>query len=957
MKKNIHKTVRSGLLVCLPLFLAASCLSVLSTNAEPTVALAELKAAARITRDHLGIAHINAQNDHDLLFLQGYVAAQDRLFQMDEFRRLGSGTLAELLGDAVLAQDVEMRTIGLRRAAEGSLPVQSPRVQMALQAYADGVNAFAQSHPLPPEYAALELTQFQPWTPIDSLVAAKLIALQRSFDLGDIQATVTLVTYQQAGQALGFDGTALYFEDLFRVAPFDATVTLTDAQPSPAATVVRRNAVPVALTASSTATLKLAREYLDKIKDMPVVRELLDRDKHAGSNEWAVDGAHTTTGNAMLANDTHLPLGIPNLFYPIHLQAGRMNVAGSSVAGVPFVILGQNRYISWGATVSYPDVTDVFQEQVVPDPGSPSGLSVVHNGQNEPLIPIPEVFRRNNFDGVPDNITVVPPGGAIPPVTLIVPRRNNGPIVQIDLAGGTALSVQYTGFSPTRELDAFLIWNEARGLSDFQNGLQFFDVGSINWVYSDVRGNIAFFASSEIPVREDLQAGAVQGLPPWFIRNGTGGSDWLPVQHPEPGQAIPYEILPAAEMPHGINPSAGWLVNCNNDPLGQTIDNNPLNQLRPDGGIFYLSSFYEGYRAGRVSQLIDEKLAKGKISLEDMRQIQSDVALIDAQVFVPWVLQSYANAQSSSDPALAAFAAEPRIVEAVQRLAAWDCTTPTGIPEGYDATDANGALSAPSTAEIDASVAATIYSVWRGQIIHNTVDAPLAPFGLPLADDQHAVAALRHLLERFPDTDGIGASGINFFNVPGVSSAADRRDILILKSLSDSLDILAGDAFAAAFGHSLNLDDYRWGKLHRLTLNHPLGGPFSIPPAAGLWPESLPGLTGIPRDGGFSTVNVGNPIGGVRGDSVDAFMFDHGAAHRLITEAAPQGMRAELSIPGGASGILGSPDYFNLLPGWLTADNAPLFLQANNVRANAASMVKVVPAKNPNPVPSALSVR
>src|SRR5262249_11007968 len=155
----------------------------------------------------------------------------------------------------------------------------------------------------------------------------------------------------------------------------------------------------------------------------------------------------------------------------------------------------------------------------------------------------------------------------IPPVTLIVPRRNNGPIVRLDLDSGTALSVQYTGFSPTRELETFLIWNEARGMDEFVEGVQRFDFGSINWAYADVRGNIAFFSSSEVPLREDLQAGSVRGLPPWFIRNGASGNEWLPVRHPQPGQVVPYEILPFDEMPHLINPAAGWFVNANNDPL------------------------------------------------------------------------------------------------------------------------------------------------------------------------------------------------------------------------------------------------------------------------------------------------------------------------------------------------------------------------------------------------------
>lgn len=902
-----------------------------SLRVGPTVPLGGLSEAAEVARDDKGIAHIHAQNEHDLFFLQGYVHAQDRLFQMDMNRHLGRGALAELLGEAALPTDVQLRVIGLHRAAERTLPVLSPRVRAVLQAYADGVNACVRANPLPPEYAALELTRIEPWTPLDSEIIVKLITFDRAFEL-DVAPTVTLLTYQQAGQALGFDGTALFFEDLFRAAPFDPASTISDASVAvtSARTLNRRVAQNARTNASSRngATLQLCRHYLNQIQDLPVFHRLLERGEHAGSNQWGVRGDHTVTGHVMIANDTHLSLGVPDLWHPIHLHAGRLNAAGSSVAGVPCVILGHNRHIAWGATTSYADVTDTFQEQILPDTNSPSGLSIVHAGQNEPIIPIPEVFRKNNSDGQPDNLTVVPPSADIQPATLIVPRRNHGPIVQLDLAHGTALSVQYTGFSPTRELEAFLAWNEAKGLEDFLEGLQFFDVGSINWACADTQGNLGFFSSSEVPVREDLQAGSVHGAPPFLIRDGTGGNEWLPVQHPQPGQAIPYEILPFEEMPHLLNPPAGWFVNCNNDPVGHTLDNNPLNQLRPGGGIFYLARNYEIYRAGRVTQLIRAKLENGgKISNADMRRIQSDTVLIDAQVFVPYIVTALANARSSAEPALAAFATDARVAEAVRRLGAWDFTTPTGIPEGYDAGGTFGLPASPSSTQIAASVAATIYAVWRGQIIRNTIDAPLAPRGLPVADDQHALAALRNLLEKFHLTGGVGASGLNFFDVPGVASPTDRRDVLILKSLSDALTLLAGDGFATAFAHSANPDDYRWGKLHRLVLKHPLGGSFNLPPAAGAWPSPLPGLEGLPLDGGFSTVDVGNPVGGVRGNDADAFMFDHGAAHRLIAEATPAGIRGEFSWPGGPSGVLGSPYYASALPSWLVNETFPVLLR------------------------------
>lgn len=902
--------------------------------------LAGLHEEAQVTRDEKGIAHVRAGNEHDLYFLQGYVTAEDRLFQMDTLRRLGNGTFAELAGEAALPTDVQLRTMGLRRAAERTLPVLAERTRVALEAYAEGVNAWVAAHPLPPEYGALETTQFDPWTALDCVTIAKLITFDRSFDL-DIEPTIKLGTYRQAGAALGFDGAALYFEDLFRSAPFDPAATVLDASVPDAGHKMSRNDGGRDGKLSQ-AAVDLCRKYLDEIKDLPAFEGVLHREKRPASNEWGVSGRHTTSGRPLLANDPHLPLGAPSTMYPIHLRAGARNVTGHCFVGVPFVVLGHNQRISWGAAVNYLDVTDTFQEQVVPDAASPSGLSIVHQGRNEPIIPIPQVFRKNNFDGIPDNVTVVPPGGAIPPVTLVVPRRNNGPIVNLDLANGIALSVQFTGFSATRELDTFEIWNGAKNLDEFVHGLQFFDVGSLNFAYSDVKGNIAYFSGGEVPVREDLQAGTINGLPPMFIRNGTGGNEWLPVQNPQPGQALPYEILPFSETPQIINPPAGWFVNANNDPVGNTHDNNALNQLRPGGGIFYLNASYETVRAGRITQLIRGKLARGgKISVKDMQEIQADTVLPDAAVFVPHLLQAWANAQSSGEPALAAFASQPRVAEAARRLRGWNFTTPTGIPEGFDASDVSGQRLAPTAEEIAASVAATIYSVWRGQFVRNTLDAPLAPFGLPVVDDLHALPALRHLLDQFPTQAGVGASGLNFFNVPGVGSAADRRDIVILKSLADALDRLAGAPFAAAFANSANLEDYRWGKLHRLVLNHTLGGPFNIPPAGGAFPPPLPGLDGIPVDGGLGSVDAAPHL--LRADDANGFVSSRGAAFRLVTRGGPGMMRGVSSVPGGVSGVLGSPRYADLLPEWLTNEAFPLWTQPSEVRLHASSVEQFIP--------------
>ncbi len=934
-------------LIVLSVCALATAASAQSADATKPMKLAGLQAAAQVSRDVYGIAHVQAGNDHDLYFLQGYVHAQDRLFQMDVSRRTASGTLAELLGPAQLPGDVELRTIGIRRAAERSLQVISAQARAAIDAYADGVNAYvATLRQLPPEYQQLEISKFQPWTALDTMTVAKSLTFGLSFGLDDIQNTVALQTYSQVFDPVLGAGTGmtLFSQDLWRSQPFTLASTVPDASLAAAAPTGHRLAPGSAAAALPAAAL--AAKYLERVRGIPFFKQRLDRDNRPGSNEWAVSGRLTTSGLPLVANDPHLALDEPSTFYPIHLSAGASDAMGSGFAGVPFVIVGQTRDIAWGATVSPLDVTDIFQEQVVPDPKSPSGLSTVYKGALEPVIPIPETYRFNVIgDGILDDLATVPAGGNIPPATLIVPRRNNGPIVQLDLATGSAISVQYTGFSGTREIDTFYAWNRAKNLDDFKRGLQWFDSGTQNFAYGDIRGNIAYFAASEVPLREDLQAGTVNGLPPWFIRNGTGGNEWLPLQHPQPGQAIPYEILPANEMPQLVNPPAGWFVNANNDPAGTVLDNDPLNQLRPGGGLYYLNAGYDfGLRAGRITELIRAKVAAGPVSFGDMQSIQADVVLPDAQFFVPLIRQAQQRGMVSSNPALHGLATLPALQDAVSRLAAWGFTAPTGIPQGYDAADVDGKLGTPTPHEIAESVAATLYSVWRGQFIRNTIDAtldgvPLPPgVSLPKPGDQLTMTALKALLER--PQPGIGASGINFFNAPA-AAADDRRDILILQSLANTLARLAGPDFEPAFGGSTNQDDYRWGRLHRIVFEHPLGGAFNLPAdSSAILGNALPGF---PTDGGFGAVDASNHP--VRAQSANGFMFDHGPVNRFVAEAGPPGVRAESVWPGGTSALPGSVFYANLLPRYLTNDTVPLLFGSGDLQRSLYGVTRFVPAK------------
>jgi penicillin G amidase len=900
---------------------------------------------ARIARDAFGVARLSARNERDVVFLQGYVHAQDRLFQMDVTRRQADGTLAELLGNAALPSDVQLRTFGLRRAAERSLPLLSRAASDALAAYADGVNAYLARNPLPPEYSALEITRFRPWTPADSISVIKLVGFGLSFELTDLDRSTLLSQYQAAGAAQGFNGAALFFEDINRLAPFNNAATVPDASRPAGDDANSSSAASASLSAAGITVereraaikdpvlMDLAAKYLSHLRSLPFVQTALKGpEDDRGSNQFVISGQHSRTGLPILANDPHLQLTAPATFYQNQLSSPGFNVIGASLAGAPFVIVGHNDRIAWGLTTHLMDVTDVYQERLVSDPNSPSGLSTMYNGALEPVQSLPQTFRANTVgDGVMDSLVTVPSGGSIPAAVLIVPRRNDGPIISLNQAAGTAISVQYAGFSGTREIQAFRDINRAGNLKQFTKAIQNFDVGSQNFLYADTAGNIAHFTSAEAPLREDLQAGAVEGLPPFLIRNGEGGNEWMPAQDNDPTRALPFAILPFSEMPQVVNPPRGLIVNSNNDPSGNSRDNNALNVLRPDGGIRYLGSGYNfdlGIRAGRIESMFAPVLANGrKLGADDLQRFQSDVVMGDAEYFAPVIVRALANARRSGAPAeLAGFAAEARITEAIGRLAAWDRSTPSGIVEGFDASDRNGVRAEPSQSEIDNSVAATIYSVTRNQLVNQILAATLSRRELPFTSPRDLqLTALKNLFDTFSTRSGVGVSGIDFFEVPGVASADDRRDILILRSVSAALDLLATPAFADAFGGSTNQADYRWGRLHRIVFAHPIGGSFSTPPAGGAFQQPLANLPGVPTDGGLHTVDLGNhPI---NRDNSNGFMFAAGPASRFVATIKSNGIEAVSSLPGGQSGVQGNPFYLNLLPGWLTNDVFPLRME------------------------------
>lgn len=948
---NSNSTRHPARLRLLCVALAAAFIS--NPVSAENIQAAGLRAPGSIGFDAEGVPLIQAANDDDAAFLLGYVHARDRLWQMDYMRRAASGTLAELVGTPALANDIQLRTLGLRRAAQASWSATPDIARGQLRAYAEGVNFWVRNNALPPEYGALELSKFETWSPVDSLIIGKLLAFQLSFDL-DIDYTVRLGAYVTAGSAAGFNGQALFFEDTHRVQPFDTRASIAPEDFHPTAVADEGKALTDGAPAYSPEFLAQVEALRDSVlANEWIAPKLAPRENRGGSNWWLVHGSKTASGKAILANDPHLGLDLPAVMHEAHIvstdpaYATTMNVSGLAPPGVPAILLGCKPQFCWGLTTNPMDVSDTYQEKFVLNTyGLPT--HTLYKGVAEPVNWTFQSYYVNKLDGIMDNAardnSIGYTNGGL---TITIPRRNNGPVVSS--SNDTGISVAYTGWGPTRELEAIRRINRATNLEEFRTALSFFDVGSQNFGYAGTDGTIAYFTTAEAPIREDLQANTVDGVPPFLIRDGSGAkkNEWLPVSHPQANQAVPFEILPPSEMPFVINPSSGYIANANNDPIGNTFDNNAFNQLRPGGGLYYLSFGYSSLRQGRIDRALQSAIQAGPITAAQMKTLQANTQLLDAELMMPHVLAAFHNAQASSWGDLHALGIDPRIDEAVKRLEVWDFSAPTGIKEGFDVGDNPAAMADPSSSEIANSVAATIWSLWRGQIIRNTVDATLTRVGLGnyLPGSTESYVALKRLLDRYGTQQGRGVSGLNFFAVTGAPNADAARDFLILKSLADALDLAASPAFAAAFGGSTNQNDYRWGKLHRIVFDHPLGGPFNIP-GPGLYglTNLSSELSGVARQGGYEAVDAS--AHNLRANSVNGFMFGGGPARRFVGEMSTP-IVADQIYPGGQRAVLGTPGYISQLPRWLVNAYKPLPIDQTAHQAAVVSTLNFVPVGNP----------
>jgi len=536
-----------------------------------SVAVSGLRASVEVIRDRWGMPHIYAQSAADLFFAQGYVHAQDRLWQMDLSRRVAAGRLSEIFGPATLETDRLMRVLGLRRAAEEAWAALGPARPAdpataaaigAVQAYSAGVNAFIETHRsrLPLEFLLLRV-QPEPWTPVDSLSFAKLMA----WVLGGTWRSELL----RAGLAIRFGE-----EGIQLLLPNQAPGTPT-------------------ITAGAGAPGALA-------PGMPFAA-LLAGSPGAGSNNWVVAPSRSTTSGALLANDVHLDVQMPSIWYENHLVGGGYDVTGASFAGVPSVILGHNRQIAWGATNVNPDVQDLYVERFHPrDP-----TLYLYQGQWERA----KVFR--------EEIRVK--GQAEAEIVMVRVTRH-GPVLNAAVRNlGSFMALRWTAYDPDRILQAVLGINRASTWTEFTEALREWSVPAQNFVFADREGNIGYIAPGRIPIRP---AGSDGRLP---VPGWTGAFEWQGF--------VPFEQLPVI-----FNPAGGVIVTANN-------------RVTPPGFPHELGDDFDvGFRAARITALLAEK---PRLSLDDMAAIQRDVLSLPARRFI----ESWQDVRIT-DPDLAALFTE-----------------------------------------------------------------------------------------------------------------------------------------------------------------------------------------------------------------------------------------------------------------------------------------------------------
>ena len=545
-----------------------------------------LGAKVSVFRDSHGVPHIFAASQNDAARALGYIHASERLFQMEMQRRAGQGRLSEIVGVSMLGVDKFIRTLGLYGLAQSSFAVMSPEAKSFFEAYSDGVNAWLVAHAdaLPPEFLLLHDTP-EKWQPADSVVWGKLMALELShnYRLEKLRGILE--------QKITADQLAALFPG-----PVAGSPVTTDPH-----------------------VIQKTEQIMDRPDPLDQLGQITSL-QHAASNEWVVAGSRTDTGKPILANDPHLGLEAPILWYLARIVTPQGSVKGATVPGLPVVLLGQNDHIAWGFTTTGSDVQDLFIETIDPEN---------HDQYLTPDGPVAFETRTETIHvrNAPDSV-------------LTVRHTRHGPVLSdIDdgmasLAGeGKVMALAFTGLGgEDTTSEALMHLNRAKDWQEFREALKLYQSPPQNVVYADNDGNIGFINPGLVPVRK-------QGNGRQPVDGASGRFDW--------NGTVPFD-----ELPQLHNPEAGFIFNANN-AIVDTMSTH-----------FYGEDWEEPYRARRLQYFFN---TLDQHTLDTSALMQADYVSLAARDLLPYLRR----VQSTS----------PAVRQALDMLERWDGTMDRNRPE------------------------------------------------------------------------------------------------------------------------------------------------------------------------------------------------------------------------------------------------------------------------------------
>ncbi len=563
---------------------------------DGTVAVENLAHDVTVARDELGIPTIVADSTHDLFFGQGYVHAQDRFWEMDFRRHVTSGRLSELFGASQLPTDEFLRTLGWRRVAEEEVAAMDEKYRGYYQAYADGVNAYLADHQgsaASLEYAVLGLQnpdyEIEKWTPADSVAWLKAMAW-------DLRGNIEEET-ERALLAQTF--TPEQIAELYPEYPYTTNPVIVPKITTGLDRAVTAETAGADATAPTVGTASVTWSEVGSVVEAASAL-LGDVGEGIGSNSWVVSGELTESGMPLLSNDPHLGASLPSVWHQVGLrcrvvtEACAFDVSGFSFSGVPGVIIGHNANIAWGFTNLTADVTDLYLEKV-------QGDKYWRDGELVPLEIRTETFHVAGGEDVTREVRSSVHGPIVSGLTDDFTAIAGDPYVgSTDAAapptgapnGEYAVALRWTALDAGSTASAVFALNTALNFDQFRAAAALFDVPAQNLVYADRQGDIGYQTPGRLPLR-----GAGDGT------------------MPQPGWDSAYDwtgYIPFDELPVVYNPDEGYIVTANNAIVSE------------DYAHFLGSDWDYGWRAARITDLLQRAIAKGKLTSDDMTRIQAD---------------------------------------------------------------------------------------------------------------------------------------------------------------------------------------------------------------------------------------------------------------------------------------------------------------------------------------------